>query len=77
MKYDVYRLSSPTVGIQTKGGKTDTLVIPRGATLTVSKPKAEDNDSMVECILGSDTVLILAFDLRERGELVTSATTPG
>ena len=76
MKNAMYRLLNPTLAIQTKDGKTAAVVLPRGVTLIVSKPKAEDNDSMVECIWDRDTVLMLAFDLRERGERVTSATTP-
>jgi hypothetical protein len=76
MKSEVYRLSIPTIGIQIADGETNRVVIPREAILTIVKSNAEDNDSMVECICGRDTVLILAFDLRERGERVTSATTP-
>jgi hypothetical protein len=40
-------LLNPTLAIQTKDGKTAAVVLPRGVTLIVSKPKAEDNDRAV------------------------------
>ena len=65
---EMYRLRRSTVGIQTKDGKTNPVVIPSGAVLTVANsPVEQGRGSTVECVWHGDVVQLLAFDLRERG----------
>ena len=68
-----YRLRTPTVGLQTKDGKTNPFVIPTGAILTITNsPVEQDRGSTVDCVWNGTVVQLLAFDLRERGTRVES-----
>jgi hypothetical protein len=69
-----YRLKTSTLAIQKKDGKSDPIAIPSGAILTVADPHAHDDDSIVECKWGRMVVFVRAFDLRERGERIESAS---
>jgi hypothetical protein len=71
---EMYRLRTSTVGIQTKDGKTNPVVIPSGAVLTVpNSPVEQGRGSTVECVWHGDVVELLTFDLRERGTRVEAS----
>jgi len=71
---DTYRLLKATVAIQTTSGKADHIVIPGGATVHVCADPAESSDGLVECTWAGSVVLVRVFDLRERGERVSSGS---
>ena len=68
-----YRLNSATLGIQTKDGHTESVVVPDGAVL-ITPTSLIDSAGFIECEWDGRVVTILAFDLRERGERVDSAS---
>lgn len=66
---ETYRLKVPTLAIQ-KGRRSEPVVIPSGATLNICGPGGHDKGNVVECMWSDCVVLVLALDLRERGERI-------
>ena len=66
----MYRLRMPTTGIQAKDGKAYAVVIPSGVILTVPTGLTAHCSGTVECMWDASVVLLLAFDLHERGTRV-------
>jgi hypothetical protein len=68
----VYRLKIATLGSMLDARHRPVAVtIPQGAVLSVAD--ASSGDHMVEVLWDGQTVRVFAIDLRERGELASSA----
>ena len=67
---EMYRLRMPTTAIQAKDGKAYAVVIPSGVILTVPTGLTAHSSGTVECMWDGGVVLLLAFDLHERGTRV-------
>ena len=66
---DLYRLNSPTLGIQSQDGAPGPIVVPEGALLTTTASLFEPY-GFVQCFWGDTTVMLMAMDLRWRAEPV-------
>jgi hypothetical protein len=68
-----FRFHSPILAITRVDGKELTLSIPEGASVTVAENK-EPSSTLVAVIWETQEALVFEHDLRERAELVDSAS---
>ena len=66
------RLNSPTLAIQTKDGRTESVVVPCGTVLKTSSSLSDTG--FIECEWDGHAVTILTLDLHQRGERIELAT---
>jgi hypothetical protein len=61
----VYRLTTPTLGLETKNGTAVPIVVPEGALIILqgSLPEA----GLIECLWEGKAVSLFSIDIKERG----------
>jgi hypothetical protein len=69
---ETYRLNVSTLAILSNGGRPSPVSLPAGAVVALRQPLV-DAGGFVENLWNGQSVTLLAYDLKERGERVRDA----